>query len=82
MKEGFFMGHILFLSNISGKFHVMKNEISSLAEKGALSTDTRALFIDSNTSWEKKWDILLRDTNLLVVRWMGTGSMPSRTEAM
>lgn len=67
------MGHILFLSNISGKFHIMKNEISSLAEKGALSTDTRALFIDSNTSWEKKWDILLRDTNLLVVRWMGTG---------
>lgn len=67
------MGHILFLSNISGKFNIMKNEMASLVKRGAIRRESRSLFIDSSTTWEGKWESLIRDTDLLVVRWMGTG---------
>lgn len=67
------MGHILFLSNISGKFNIMKNEMASLVERGTIRRESRSLFIDSSTTWEGKWESLIRDTDLLVVRWMGTG---------
>lgn len=67
------MSKVIFLTNVIRRFGVMQQTLEKLQQSGAMSRESACHWITEATQWESKWERELRSSDVVLVKWMGTG---------
>ena len=67
------MSKVIFLTNVIRRFGVMQQTLEKLQQSGAMSRESACHWITEATQWEGKWERELRSSDVVLVKWMGTG---------
>lgn len=67
------MSKVIFLTNVIRRFGVMQQTLEKLQQSGELSSESACHWITEATQWEGKWERELRSSDVVLVKWMGTG---------
>lgn len=67
------MNKILFLTNVIRRMGIMEKTLKVLLEKNKNFAKNKCIWITDNTEWNDTWQDELNDTNVVLVKWMGTG---------
>lgn len=67
------MKKILFLTNVVRRLGVMQQTLTILQKQEQLDGVSNCLWISEDTKWDENWQKELHTTDLLLVKWMGTG---------
>lgn len=67
------MSKVIFLTNVIRRFGVMQQTLEKLQQSGAMSRESACYWITEATQWESKWERELRSSDVVLVKWMGTG---------
>ncbi|HIU63576.1 MAG TPA: cobaltochelatase subunit CobN [Candidatus Avacidaminococcus intestinavium] len=68
------MGKILYLTNIDRRYAMMKKALNELQqEKGMLLANCECHKISERAVWSTEWETKLIDTDVLMLKWMGSG---------
>lgn len=64
---------IIFLTNVIRRFGMMQQTMERLQQEGRLSGACACRWLTEKTAWDGEWAKELRQTDLLLLKWMGTG---------
>ena len=67
------MSKIIFLTNVIRRMGMMQQTLEKLQQAEAMSQACACHWITDKTVWEQKWERELKDTDMVVMKWMGTG---------
>lgn len=67
------MSKILFVTNVIRRMGMMQQTLDKLQQERRLSGECACRWITEATAWDKKWERELGSTDLLLLKWMGTG---------
>ncbi|WP_293729212.1 cobaltochelatase subunit CobN [uncultured Phascolarctobacterium sp.] len=67
------MSKILFVTNVIRRMGMMQQTLDRLQQERRLSGECACRWITEATAWNKKWEQELGSTDLLLLKWMGTG---------
>lgn len=67
------MSKILFATNVIRRMGMMQQTLDKLQQERRLSGECACRWITEATAWDKKWERELGNTDLLLLKWMGTG---------
>lgn len=67
------MSKILFVTNVIRRMGMMQQTLDRLQQERRLSGECACRWITETTAWDKKWEQELGSTDLLLLKWMGTG---------
>ena len=67
------MSKVLFVTNVIRRLGMMQQTLDKLQQEKKLSGDCACRWITEATVWEKKWEQELGSTDLLLMKWMGSG---------
>lgn len=67
------MSKILFLTNVIRRMGMMQQTVERLQREQKVSNDCACHWITDKTIWDKKWEENLRTTDVVLLKWMGSG---------
>lgn len=67
------MRKILYLTNVIRSMGMMQQTLDELQRIEKMSPDCACCWITDSTAWDENWSKELKNTNFLMLRWMGTG---------
>ena len=67
------MGKILFLSNIDRRIAMMDKAINLLKVEKSLKVECESVKVSNESLWSRKWEKELLNSDVLILKWMGTG---------
>lgn len=67
------MHKILFMTNIIRRMGVMQQTLEQLQSEGKAAKDSACCWITDATEWSGEWEKKLSGTDMVIMKWMGTG---------
>lgn len=67
------MSKVIFLTNVIRRFGMMQQTLEKLKQQKSVSADCACHWITDKTQWEAKWEKELAGSDLVLLKWMGTG---------
>ena len=67
------MSKILFLTNVIRRMGMMQQTVERLQREEKISNACACHWITEKTAWDKKWSDNLSDTDVVLLKWMGSG---------
>lgn len=67
------MAKVLFLTNVIRRMGMMKQTLDKLQSENKIGCDSACCWITESTQWDDKWQKMLNGTDILLMKWMGTG---------
>ena len=67
------MCKILFLTNVIRRMGMMQQTLDRLQQEGKLDGSCACRWLTDSTQWDKKWQQELQSTDLVLMKWMGSG---------
>ena len=67
------MSKILFLTNVIRRMGMMQQTVERLQREQKLSSACACHWITDQTQWDKKWVETLTTTDVVLLKWMGSG---------
>lgn len=67
------MCKIIFMTNVIRRMGMMQQTMEKLQQEQKLNNSCSCQWITEQTQWDNKWVELLGGTDLLLMKWMGTG---------
>ena len=67
------MSKVIFLTNVIRRFGMMQQTLERLKQQSSVSADCACHWITDKTQWEAKWEKELAGSDLVLLKWMGTG---------
>ena len=67
------MSKILFLTNVIRRMGMMQQTVERLQREEKISNVCACHWITEKTVWDKKWSDNLSDTDVVLLKWMGSG---------
>lgn len=67
------MSKILFVTNVIRRMGMMQQTLDKLQQERRISGECACRWITEAMAWDKKWEQELGSTDLLLLKWMGTG---------
>lgn len=67
------MTRVLFVTNIERRYIMMDKAKNMLQADGSLSKECRAIQINEATPWGEQWQKTLAQSDVVVIKWMGSG---------
>lgn len=67
------MAKVLFLTNVIRRIGMMQQTLERLQQENKLDSSCECCWITENTAWDTNWQDKLAGTDVLLMKWMGTG---------
>ena len=67
------MSKILFLTNVIRRMGMMQKTVERLQREQKISNACACHWITDTTQWDKEWVETLSDTDIVLLKWMGSG---------
>ena len=67
------MCKVLFLTNVIRRMGMMQQTLEKLQQEGKLDASCACRWLKDNTQWDNKWQQELESTDLVLMKWMGSG---------
>ena len=67
------MSKILFLTNVIRRMGMMQQTLDRLQREGKLEQACACKWLTDATQWDSQWEKELQSTELVLMKWMGSG---------
>lgn len=67
------MKKVLFLTNVIRRMGMMQQMLQKLQKENKLNSNCACHWITEQTVWDKSWEEKLKNTDFLLLKWMGAG---------
>ena len=67
------MKKVLFLTNVIRRMGMMQQMLQKLQKENKLNSNCGCHWITEQTVWDKSWEEKLKNTDFLLLKWMGAG---------